>query len=138
MWIFMCNLRGNNKPRRFAGKFWFCGMEKAAAPADEGARTGNEWRSASPFRRRAQDPRSSTDSQAGGFWYAVIFSASINAAVRRKCSISTQRTRAICEAVTRRVRLCSAPIKSYIKNRVYKGYMRIFIYGLMGALYYSP
>ncbi len=98
MWIFMCNLRGNNKPRRFAGKFWFCGMEKAAAPADEGARTGNEWRSASPFRRRAQDPRSSTDSQAGGFWYAVIFSASINAAVRRKCSISTQRTRAICEA----------------------------------------
>ena len=73
-------------------------MEKAAAPADEGARTGNEWRSASPFRRRAQDPRSSTDSQAGGFWYAVIFPASINAAVRRKCSISTQRTRAICFA----------------------------------------
>ena len=42
------------------------------------------------------------------------------------------------EAVTRRVRLCSAPIKSYIKNRVYMGYMRIFIYGFMGALYYSP
>ena len=40
------------------------GMEKAAAPADEGARTGNEGRSASPFRRRAQDPRSRADSQA--------------------------------------------------------------------------
>jgi len=49
----------------------------------------------------------------GGFWYAVIFLTSINAAVRRKCSFSMLRTRAICFAnraksggfaVTRRVR----------------------------------
>lgn len=154
MWIFMSNLRGNNKPRRFAGKFWFCGMEKAAAPADEGARTGNEWRSASPFRRRAQDPRSSTDSQAA-FGMPSYFPPQLtplygeNAA--SPCSARARFASQIApkaaaspplprygEAVTRRVRLCSAPIKSYIKNRVYMGYMRIFNYGFMGALYYSP
>ena len=44
------------------------------------------------------DKKTALEKIRGGFWYAVIFPASINAAVRRKCSISMQRTRAICEA----------------------------------------
>jgi len=88
---------------------------EARAPSGGGRKT----RAATQIRRH------------GGFWYAVIFPTSINAAVRRKCSLSMLASQIAPkaaaspplprygEAVTRRVRLYSAPIKSYTKNRVY-------------------
>lgn len=96
---FLCAICGEITSRGvLRGNFGFVAWRKPRRPPTRGRERGMRGRSASPFRRRAQDPRSSTDSQAGGFWYAVIFPTSINAAVRRKCSISTQRTRAICFA----------------------------------------
>ncbi len=155
MWIFMCNLRGNNKPRRFAGKFWFCGIEKAAAPADEGRERGMRGEARAPSgggrktRAAVQIRRQAAFGMPSYFPPQLTPQYGENAASPRsararfasqiapKAAASPPLPR-YGEAVTRRVRLCSAPIKSYIKNRVYMGYMRIFIYGFMGALYYSP
>ena len=111
-------------------------MEKAAVPADEGARTGNEMRSASPFRRRAQIRTGVQIRRQAAFGMPSYLPPRLTPRygenANPRCSARARFASQIApkaaaspplprygEAVPRRVRLYSASIKSYTKNQVY-------------------